>query len=209
MSTGTDNQPNGQPQGLARPLASGLAVLAGILRLVPHWPNFTPVGALGIFAGARLRSWHAFALPLVVMAATDVALFVLNGFPPLDASLYGILLVEVSVYCAFLGNVLLGRFLARTESPWCIAGISLLASVQFFVVTNFAMWLACSQLPGPVTFAPTLEGLLLCYVAGLPFFGYTLLGDLGYCGLLFGAHALLTRGFFRAERVAAPALPNP
>jgi hypothetical protein len=185
--------------GLTRPLASGLAVVAGVLRLVPHWPNFTPVGALGVFAGARLRSWHAFALPLLVMAATDLALFALYGYPPLNPFVYG----------SFLVNVLLGRLLLKTEKPVRIAGVSLLASVQFFLVTNFGAWLALSKVPGPVLYAPTAAGLIECYVAGLPFFGCTVLGDLAYCGLLFGAHALLAREFFRGERVAAPVLPNP
>jgi hypothetical protein len=195
MSTPTQNQPH----NLTRPLASSLAVLAGLLRLVPHWPNFTPVGALGIFAGARLRSWHAFALPLLVMAATDFALFALYGYPPFNPFVYG----------SFLVNVLLGRLLANTESPWRIAAVSLLASIQFFLVTNFGSWLALSKEPGPILYAPTPAGLIQCYVAGLPFFGYTLVGDLAYCGLLFGAHALLAREFFRGERVAAPVLPNP
>jgi hypothetical protein len=199
MSTATDNPPNGQPHGFTRPLAGGLAVLAGILRLLPHWPNFTPIGALGIFAGARLRSWHAFVLPLIVMAVTDLALFGLYRYPPFNPFVYG----------SFLVSVLLGRLLARTERPWWIAAVSLLASVQFFLVTNFGSWLAFSKEPGPILYAPTAAGLLQSYLAGLPFFGLTLLGDLWYCGLLFGAHALLARAFFHSERVAAVVLPQP
>ena len=52
-------------------LPLGLTVSAGVLRLLAPVPNLTPVGALGLYAGGRLRSWQAFALPLLVMAATD------------------------------------------------------------------------------------------------------------------------------------------
>ena len=58
--------PEQERAGITRPLASILTasagVTAGLLRLVPHPPNFSSVGALGLFGGARLRAWHAFAL---------------------------------------------------------------------------------------------------------------------------------------------------
>jgi hypothetical protein len=37
----------------------------------------------------------------------------------------------------------------------------------------------------------TWEGLMACYVAGIPFFKNTVLGTLFYAGLLFGGFALL------------------
>ena len=49
----------------ARPLASGLTVLGAVARVLPHLPNFAPVGSISLFAGARMRGWQAYALPLV------------------------------------------------------------------------------------------------------------------------------------------------
>jgi hypothetical protein len=198
-----DNPPLGSANGISRPLASGLAVAAGLLRLVPHPLNLTPIGALGIFAGARLRSWHAFALPLFVLAVTDVVVWLLQGrqFPLFYAAL-------PFVYGSFLINVLIGRLLARTESPVRIGAASLLASVQFFVVTNFGTWLTSALVPGALpSYPPTPSGLLTCYAAGVPFFGSTLSGDLLYCGVLFGLYAVLVRTVFPAERLplATPA----
>jgi hypothetical protein len=197
-----DNQETAPPPGVGRPLASLLAVAAGLLRLVPHPWNLTPVGALGIFAGARLRSWHAFALPLVVMAATDALLKVplaQQGFPVVTW-------VTPFVYGSFLLNVCIGRLLTRTHSTVRIGGASLLASVQFFLVTNFGMWLNCAFIDptGPTRYAPTVQGLIECYVKAIPFFGGTLAGDLLYCAILFGLHGWLTRRRFAAERVPAP-----
>src|SRR5215471_15624688 len=54
----------------ARPLAIGLLIVGALIRVTQHW-NFAPVGALSLFAGARLRGWKAYALPLALMAITD------------------------------------------------------------------------------------------------------------------------------------------
>ena len=51
--------------------SGGLAVGTGLFRLVPHLPNFTPVGALGLFAGARMKLWQALTVPLIVMAVSE------------------------------------------------------------------------------------------------------------------------------------------
>ena len=52
-----------------------------------------------------------------------------------------------------------------------LAGIG--ASILFFVVTNFAVWLS-----GYYGF--TMEGLLACYIAAIPFFQNTIAGTLIY-----------------------------
>jgi hypothetical protein len=188
------------PAGPARPLAGGLTLLAAVLRLVPHWPNMTPVGALGVYGGARLPLAQALVLPLAVMALTDVILHyaVYPGYPPFQPWVYASLTV----------NVLLGRLLCRTASPARIVAVTLVASVQFFVLTNFGAWL------GSPFYAQTPAGLMSCYAAGLPFagpdapppwgfFGNALLGDLFFTAALFGLHAVLARAAFPAERVSA------
>lgn len=183
---------------VGRPLATGLAIVAGLLRLVPPLWNFTPVGGLSVFSGARLRSWHAFALPIAVMFVTDIVLWrtIHANYPLFHYA-------KPFVYGSLLVNVLLGRLLMRTESPWRIGGVTLLASIQFFLVTNFGSWLYNSSLSvGDRLYTPDAAGLVACYVAGLPFFGGTLLGDLFYTGTLFGLHAWLSRAFFPGERVA-------
>jgi hypothetical protein len=59
--------------------------------------------------------------------------------------------------------------------------------LQFFVVTNFAMWAAGGFYPR------TVAGLRACYLAGVPFFWNTLAGDALYAGVLFGGYALAER----------------
>jgi hypothetical protein len=165
---------------LAVGLAIGLAVVAGLLRLVPHPWNMAPVGALGLFGGARLRGWLAYVLPLLVMVVTDGVLLVISlsrGTVPAVNE------VTPFIYASFLVNVLLGRLLTRTRSPLWIGAAAVAGSVQFFLVTNFAFWLSGY-------YGLTLAGLGECYVKAIPFYRGTLAGDVLYTGLFFGLHAL-------------------
>jgi hypothetical protein len=165
-----------------RPLALGLTVLGGIARLLPHVPNFTPVGGMSLYAGARLRGWQAFALPLLLMAVTD----------PL---LGGYTLATPFVYLSFMINVWIGRRLQATESPLRIGAACLLCSVQFYLIADLGTWLSW--------YPHTLSGLALCYTAAIPSFGRMLAGDLFYSAILFGLHAWLSRTVRTAERVPA------
>jgi hypothetical protein len=175
-----------------QPVAIALTVLAALVRLVPHPPNFAPVGAAALFGGARLRGWQAYLVPLLAMVLTDpIRSRIEGGYP---AYTWGSLVV----YSCFLISVLLGRlFLRNSSSPSRIASVALMGSVQFFVVTNFASWLGY--------YSHTWAGFVACYTAAIPFFGYTVLGDLFYCGALFGAYAWLKRYSHEAEPVSVAA----
>jgi hypothetical protein len=178
-----------------RPFAAGaIAALAAVgaaaLRVFAVLPNISPVGALGLFAGGRLRWWLAWVPPVAVMAGTNEVLYRLYGTPASGPW----------TYAGILGYVLLGRLLAGTTSPWRIGAVSLLGSLQFFLLTNFGVWFGGVGHPQAM-YPPTPAGLLTCYAMGLPFLGYTVLGDLGFSAVLFGAHAWLTR----PDPAAAPA----
>ncbi len=72
----------------------------------------------------------------------------------------------------------------------------MLGSGQFFLITNFGVWLS-----GISIYPLTLSGLMACYLGGIPYLGRTLVSDLAYTGLLFGLHAWLTRSAVPQERV--------
>jgi hypothetical protein len=169
-----------------RPLALSLTVAGAILRLLPHPANFAPVGGVSLYAGARLRGWQAFAVPLLLMAVTD---------PLRPEGSYSI--ATPFVYLSFMISVWIGRRLQSTESPVRIGAACLLCSVQFFLISNFGTWLGW--------YSHTWSGLALCYTQAIPFFGRTIAGDLFYSGVLFGLHAWLSRTVRTAERVPATA----
>lgn len=166
-----------------QPKALTLTVLAALVRLVPHPPNFAPIGAVALFGGAKLRGGQAYVVPLLAMALTDPLRSLVEGGYP--AYSWGTLVV----YASFLVSVVLGRaFLRNSSNPWKIAGVTLLSSIQFFALTNLATWWAM-----PTVYSRSMAGLMECYVAALPFFGRTLLSDFFYTAVLFSAYALLTR----------------
>lgn len=148
--------------------------LAAVLRLVPHQPNFTPIGAMALFGGAYLgRRAVAFAAPLGALLLSDL---VLGFYPEL-----------IFVYLSTAAAVVIGWALAKRKT---IAGVGLAAvasAVLFFTVTNFGVWLVMDYYP------KTLAGLAACYVAAIPFFQNTLAGDLVFAGVLFGGFALVER----------------
>jgi len=146
------------------------------------------VGAMSLYAGARLRFWQAYLVPLVILAVTDPILGVIFGFPAFTV-------LTPFVYLSFVLNVWIGRHLLHSERIWHIACAASLGSLQFFLVTNFAEW-ATGRLY-PHSFA----GLVDCYVLALPFFARTLAGDLAYAAVFFGLHAWLSRKYFPRELV--------
>jgi len=175
-----------------RPVALSLTVLGAVARLVPHPPNFAPVGAASLFSGARLPRWQAYLVPLVIMAATDPILASFYGVPPFTK-------YSLFVYASFLISVWLGRRLRNTESVSRIAALTVLNSIQFFLITNFGSWIWFE------TYPRTTAGLASCYVAAIPFFGWTLASDLLYTAILFGLYAWLSRTIASGERVPAAA----
>jgi hypothetical protein len=155
-------------------LALALIVLAAALRLAPHPWNFTPVGAMALFSGAVVRDRRlAFIFPLVALFAGDVFI----GFHKL---------IPI-VYASFLVNVAIGLWLRERRSIARIGLATLFGAIQFFIVTNFAVWQFLGSYPR------TAAGLVACYIAGLPFFWNTLAGDALYAALLFGSFALAER----------------
>ncbi len=165
-----------------KPLSLGLILLGALVR-VTQALNFAPVGALSLFAGARLRGWQAYLVPLALMAITDPLLGGYSAATPL-------------VYASFMINVWIGTRLRQTENPLWIGTAAVAGSLQFFLLTNFA-WLYPSTL-----YPHTLAGVMASYAAGLPFFWRTLASDVCYAGVLFGLHALLSRTVVQSERVA-------
>lgn len=176
-----------------QPLAIVMTVLAALVRLAPHPSNFSPIGGTALFGGARIRGWQAYLTPLLALAITDpIRSRMEGGYPAYSAW-------TIIVYASFLISVFLGRtFLRNTNSPARIATVAFAGSLQFFVITNFFSWLQLADL-----YPRSISGLIACYVAGLPFYGRTLLGDLLFSGVLFGAYALISRKIESAQTAAA------
>ncbi|HUC53642.1 MAG TPA: DUF6580 family putative transport protein [Candidatus Cybelea sp.] len=157
-------------------LALVLILLAAALRIAPHPWNFAPIGAMALFSGALVKDRRlAFLFPLFTLFVGDIFI----GFHKL---------IPI-VYASFLINVAIGLWLRDRRSVARISLATLLGSIQFFLVTNFAVWQFMN------TYPHTSSGVLDCYIAGIPFFWNTLAGDAFYAALLFGGFALAEHFF--------------
>ncbi len=165
-----------------------MVAAAAMSRLLPHPHNFTPIGGMALFGAAYFsRRYLAFIVPFAAMWLSDLFL---------NNLVYAQLYPDYSSGFAWFGNgwvylsfsliVLLGfGWLQQVRWPRLL-GASLSASVLFFLVTNFGVWLSSGLYP------PTFPGLLSCYTAAVPFFWNTLAGDLFYTSALFGSFYLLS-----------------
>jgi hypothetical protein len=157
-----------------------LVLAAALLRLLPHPPNFTPVAAMALFAGAKFdRARWAFVLPLFAMLLSDIALEALHG--------YGLHRHIPVVYLCLIATAGIGILLRNRRGVIPTASASVIGSLAFFAATNFSVWALESF------YAHTAQGLVACYVSALPFLWPTMIGSLAYTGLLFGGFALAER----------------
>lgn len=157
-----------------------LIIAAAILRLIPHAPNFAPITAIGLFSGTYLNKKAAVAVPLVAMLVSDYFI----GFYSLP--------IMISVYASFAISGLLGVWLRKRKNLTNVISASLVASIQFYLITNFAVWAFGTMYPH------TGHGLLASYINALPFFRNTLLGDFFYVGVMFGLYEAVK--VWRAKR---------
>jgi len=155
----------------------GFILLAVICRLIPHPFNFTPIAAMGLFAGVYISNKKlAVLIPIAAMLLSDVMLQLLhgNGFHDQMIWVYGSIALIAS-----LGFLLRGR-----EQRQTIMVASLIGSILFFIITNFGTW-AAGYYPH------TVAGLTDCFILAIPFFKGTIMGDLFFNLVLFGGFALV------------------
>lgn len=151
-------------------------------------PNFSAIGAMGLFGAAYFsrKSW-AFLVPFAALWVSDLVLNNVVYSTPGAAFMW---MGYTWVYFAFALTILLGFILLKKVSPMRLLGASLLTSVVFFLVTNFGSFLS------PIHAYPqNFSGLMAAYAAGIPFFWNTLLGDLFFVAVFFGSFELVQSRF--------------
>lgn len=164
-------------------IISAILVAIGVIsRLMPHPWNFAPIAAIGLFSGTYLGIFYSLILPPLSIFFSDIFL----GFYEWKLML--------AVYGSFALISLIGILIKKYKSFKTILTASLSASILFFLITNFAVWLFTLWYP------KTFSGLIQCFILALPFFRNTLLGDLFYTGILFGTYELIFE-FYRKKQL--------
>ncbi len=153
---------------------AAIILLLAFSRLIPHPPNFTPVGAIAIFAGAMLKDFRlALLIPIVALLISDAVI----GFHSTMIFVYSAIIMIIAASYFWIKNIWIITL--------TIAAIS--SSILFFIVTNFGAWLTHDMYPR------TADGLIQAYIAGIPFLKNTLLGTLFFTAISFTVAKQLPR----------------
>lgn len=161
-----------------------IILMLALYRVIPHPPNVSPVAAMTLFGGAYFADRKlAFIIPLFALVMSDLII-------GLHDTLF-------FVYGVFAVTVVAGIWLSNRLSVITIASTAIATSLLFFIVTNFGAWLFNQGL-----YPMTSAGLLQSYIAGIPFYANTLIGDLFFTALLFG-------GFYMLERNCSALVAQP
>lgn len=159
-------------------------LIAAFSRFIPHPFNFTAVGAMALFAGATLNNrWLSILVPVAALFITDIFF----QFHPTMWATYGSMALITMI----------GWSISKRQNFVSITTASLISVFLFFVITNAAMWVVGFY--SPISFySLDAAGLADSLILGLPFLGNTIISQLLYTGVLFGA--------FHYVRVRKPAL---
>ncbi len=164
----------------------GALILAAVaMRVWGNIPNFQPVAGLALFAGFLFpKTRWAVAGILLLMFASDYLIDWLKYDVFTENYPWQLML---TVYGCFLLPILFGSFLRRWRERMLplatgVIGCSIVCSVLFFLITNWACW----QWQVVSIYPKTLAGLGECMAAGLPFVRATIVGDLIFSLILFG-----------------------
>jgi hypothetical protein len=160
--------------------------VAALLRLLPHWPNFTPIAAMALFAGTYIdKKQYSFAIPIAAMFLSDIFIGFHANMP--------------AVYISFAITVLVGMAIRRRLNVGTVFAAAIGSSLIFFLITNFSAWLASPFYP------QTFTGLMESYLAGLAFFrdqshGFSflvndMLGTVFFSAVFYGAFYLAEMRF--------------
>ena len=133
-------------------------LLAVLVRLIPHPPNFTPIIALALFCSTTFKNkLIGLSLPLLAMIISDLYL--------------GFYSISLCVYGSFFLISILGTYWKKIK----VTNV-FISSLIFFIITNFGVWL--------MGYPKTIEGFLLCYTMAIPFYTNTMLSTLFFAGLI-------------------------
>ncbi|MCO5251460.1 MAG: hypothetical protein M9949_08575 [Candidatus Kapabacteria bacterium] len=165
--------------------AIGLILVMALSRLFPVFPNFQPVTALALFAGAIFASNRKFAIliPISVMFLSDV---LLHFFSESLLGYYaGFHYSTLIVYFAIVVIAFMGMVGIKTINFKNVTLTSLASALIFFLLTNMGSWLFGLDITN-TPYEKSLAGFLYCFAEALPFFRYTLASTLLYSGIMFG-----------------------
>ena len=151
-----------------------MMTLLVVSRMISDIPNFTATIALVMFTSYLIRD--KFLSVLVILVSQIIS------------DLYiGIYSSMFFVYGAYVFIALLSPIIMNKLSFKSVLISSLVTPTIFYIVSNFGVWITGS------TYPLSLDGLIMCYVAGIPFFDETLLSTVVFSVTIYAMMKLIVK----------------
>ncbi|MDP9041674.1 MAG: hypothetical protein M3N30_06800 [Bacteroidota bacterium] len=163
-----------------------LVVIAALYRIIPGRPfGFAPQWAMAVFSGAVIKDkkW-AFIMPVLSMFLSDLLyqILYLGGITEMQGFYEG----QWQNYLLFTLLVFVG-FAIKKLNILQITVASIAAPTVYFLASNFLVW-ASNGVTRGLDRPKTLNGLMLCYADGIPFYEMSILATLLFSAILFGSY---------------------
>ena len=141
-------------------ISFGIFIVLAASRFIPHPPNFTSLIALSFYVPLFLGKRFIPAL-LICFIITDIFI----GFHTIVVFTWGsIIIISLTSYL-FQKNIYM-----RIIGAIC-------GSLVFYIISNFGVWSLGS-------YGYSFDGLLICYIAAIPFYSNTLISTILYSVLI-------------------------
>lgn len=147
-------------------IASRFIITAG-----PAWANFSPLGALALYAGYH-HFWKGWIVTTVGVVLSNIVINNLLYSQYYDGFSWGI---DANVILFAMISIM-GQL--KSEN---IITLSIGSALMFFLLSNGLVW-------SGNMYTHDMKGLIECYTAALPFLGNTLSSQFIFGGVFFGFH---------------------
>ena len=141
-------------------ISLGIFIVLAASRFIPHPPNFTSLIALSFYVPLFLGKRFIPVL-LVCFIITDIFI----GFHETVFFTWGSV-IFISLFSYLFQKNIYTRIIGVLSS-----------SLVFYIISNFGVWSLGS-------YGYSLDGLLICYIAAIPFYTNTLISTILYSALI-------------------------
>lgn len=160
-------------------IALVILIVAVCCRVYQPVFNFAPITAIALFSGYLFNNRiKSLAFVIFISLVSDSIVTSKQGIPLWHSTF-------LFVYGSYLLIALIGNYLHQNFSYKNLFISTLSSSLLFFIVTNFGVWLVDHL------YTKDLQGFVACYVAAIPFYKISLLGDIMYAPLFFMGYQYL------------------
>lgn len=154
-----------------------IIVLAVLARFIPHVHNFSPVYGALLLGGAHLKKRDSVWFPVLLLGVSDIVLT--NLIYGMNIGWAELIQMAAFASIAMTGWILRQRFTPLRFGLACFGG-----PTAFYLISNFGVWIGFHSYP------PTWQGLIACYISGIPFYGRSLASTILFATILFGMQHL-------------------